>query len=265
LDLSKNLTDAFEYTKGLFTDFGRLVILIILDVIPIVNFIVMGYLAKCIKESPTSKSPPQLANYGDLWVQGAKIFVVSLVYLIIPIALIIPLVIAATAFGFLWGWGGFWVGPAVIILGIVGVILLFLLTLVVVMAIVNMVKKNSMSKAFAIGEILEVIRRVGWGNYIMWAIVIFIIGVVVGLIGSIPFVGWLLSLIIAPVLGVFVARSIALVYSEGAPEMVSPPTEERAPEPAPTVTEIKETKYCKHCGTKIPADSVFCPNCGGQQ
>ncbi|MGQ9551920.1 MAG: DUF4013 domain-containing protein, partial [Candidatus Bathycorpusculaceae bacterium] len=151
MDLNRNLTDSFEYAKGLFTDLGRLVILIILDVIPIVNFMVMGYFAKSIRESPTSKSPPQLANFGDLWIQGAKIFVVSLVYLIIPIALIVPLVIAATAFGSLWGWMGLGALTltAGIILGIVGLVLLFLLTLVVVMAIVNMVKKNSMSKAFA--------------------------------------------------------------------------------------------------------------------
>jgi ribosomal protein L40E len=243
------------------------VILIILDVIPIVNFMVMGYFAKCIKESPTSKSPPQLANFGDLWIQGAKIFVVSLVYLIIPIALIVPLVIAATAFGSVLGWVGFGALTltAGIILGVVGLILLFLLTLIMVMAIVNMVKKNSMSKAFAIGEILEIIRRISWGNYIVWAIVIFIIGVVVGLIGLIPYVGWLFSLILAPVLGVFIARSIALVYSEGVPEIVAPPAEEKAPEQAPTITEAKETKYCIHCGARIPADSAFCPKCGGQQ
>ena len=28
---------------------------------------------------------------------------------------------------------------------------------------------------------------------------------------------------------------------------------------------IKDTKYCKHCGTEIDADSKFCNSCGGEQ
>jgi hypothetical protein len=43
LDLPDNLRNSYEYAKELFSDFGRLVILIILDLIPLVNWIVMGY------------------------------------------------------------------------------------------------------------------------------------------------------------------------------------------------------------------------------
>lgn len=31
-----------------------------------------------------------------------------------------------------------------------------------------------------------------------------------------------------------------------------------------TVTKENEMKFCKHCGTKIPADAVICTSCGRQ-
>ena len=259
MDIQENITDAIEYTKGLFTDLARLVILIVLDIIPIVNFIVIGYFARCVKESPASRKPPKIADYGDLWVQGAKIFLVSLVYMIIPAILFIPVILMTFAWGFFWGFLAFnW--PLIVALAVVGLIISFLSTLILAMAIVNMIKKDDLGKAFALSEILDVIKRVGWGNYILWAIVIFVIGVIVSLVGMIPYVGWILSLIISPFLGVFVARSAALVYSEGAPEVTSQPTK---PEFAATVE--AGMKYCKYCGAKIPADALYCPNCGGKQ
>jgi len=63
LKLDKNLTDSINYTQILFTDLGRLLILIILDIIPIVNLIVLGYVSRVIKEHPDSKELPPLENY----------------------------------------------------------------------------------------------------------------------------------------------------------------------------------------------------------
>ena len=50
MDLSDNLTNSFAFAKKLFSDFGRLVILIVLDLIPIVNLIVTGYASRVLKE-----------------------------------------------------------------------------------------------------------------------------------------------------------------------------------------------------------------------
>ena len=48
MDLPDNLSNSYEYAKKLFSDFGRLVILIILDLIPLVNWIVVGYAARVL-------------------------------------------------------------------------------------------------------------------------------------------------------------------------------------------------------------------------
>ena len=88
LDLAKNLSGSFEFAKKLFSDFGRLVVLIILDLIPLVNLVVVGYAARVLRESPRADAPPKLEKYGELFVDGVKIFVATLIYMIIPLILI---------------------------------------------------------------------------------------------------------------------------------------------------------------------------------
>ena len=232
MKLEVNLTDSIDYTKMLFNDLGRLLILIILDIIPIVNFIVAGYAANVIKQSKDSKELPPLTNYVDLWIQGLKIVVASIIIMIIPIILIGPsivlFVIAAWIdVSFLPTIGGF----LAIVMLLIGVLLAFFLSIILGMAIVNMVKNGSFGKAFAFGEILNIIGKIGWGSYIVWLIVIFIISVIISAIGGIPLIGWLLSLILGPLFAVFVARSASLTYMEGTttpePAAASPTTEEQ--------------------------------------
>jgi len=105
---------------------------------------------------------------------------------------------------------------------LIGVILMFFLAIILAMAIVHMVKHNSFGKAFAVGEILAVIRKIGWGKYILWLIVIFVCALILGAISMIPLIGWLISAIISPVFGVFASRSATFMYSEGAPPAPPP-------------------------------------------
>jgi len=214
LKLDVNLTESIDYTKMLFADLGRLLILVILDIIPIVNFVVLGYLGNVIKEPRDSEQLPPLDNYFELWIQGLKIFVASIIFMIIPLILAIPFIflvaLAWISIPFLATVG--WFLAIVLVIG--GVLLAFFLAIILVMAIVNMLKKDSFSKAFAFGEIFDVIGEVGWGTYILWLLIIFICSIIVAGIGSIPLIGWILSLLIAPIFGVFAARSASLVYSE---------------------------------------------------
>lgn len=256
MKLDKNLTESINYTQILFADLGRLLILIVLDVIPIVNLIVLGYVSRVMKESPDSKELPPLENYWDLWVRGLKIFVAAIIYMIIPILLIVPFVFLAVL-----AWTGFTGLPVVgwvvaITLLIIGLLLAFFIAIILAMAIVNMVREDRFGKAFAIGEILDVIGRVGWGTYILWLIVLFVCGLIVGGIGSIPAIGWLLSLLIGPIFGVFAARSASLTYLEGV-----------SPERAKAFEAPKETtqKFCVYCGTEMTAEAIYCPKCGKKQ
>jgi ribosomal protein L40E len=271
LELEKNLTDSINYAKILFADLGRLLILIILNIIPIINLIVAGYAGRVIKEPPDSKELPPLENYVDLWVQGLKIVVVVIVYMVIPIILIAPFALLT---GLAWtGFPGVFLGVPLIgwfmatPMLIVGLLLAFFLAIILAMAIVNMVRKDNFGKAFAIGEILGIIERVGWGTYILWLIVLFVCAIIVAAIGSIPAIGWILSLIIGPIFSVFIARSASLTYLEGVPPEAEKPAVEKPekPERPEAPKEAMEKKLCVHCGAEMTAEAVYCPKCGKKQ
>ncbi|MCS7146093.1 MAG: DUF4013 domain-containing protein [Nitrososphaerota archaeon] len=208
--LEENLKDSYEYTTKLFKDIGRLAILIVLNIIPIVNFIVTGYFAKVIRESPRSNAPPVLEKYGELWIDGAKVFIVMLVYLIVPIILVgFGAASAMVAGPFMPATGLALFGGT---LTIIGIVLTFFILVVAVMAVVHMVKTGKMGDAFDFNAIFSKIRAIGWPNYILWIFVIFVIGLLLSGLSAIPIIGWLIALIISPVFIVFIGRSASNIY-----------------------------------------------------
>lgn len=221
MNLSENLSNSFEYAKKLFSDVGRLIILIVLDLIPLVNFIVIGYAARVLRETPGTEAPPVLEKYGDMFVDGAKIFVASLIYMLIPLVLIgsgaAALITAIAARGgqdFLRGL--LLLGGTGLVLVLVGVVIAFVMLIVLGAGIAHMIKTAKFGKAFAFGEIFSVIGRIGWVRYLGWVVLVAVISVMVGAIGSIPYIGWVVAAVIAPVLMVFFFRSLGILYSEGA-------------------------------------------------
>ncbi|MCW4021607.1 MAG: DUF4013 domain-containing protein [Candidatus Bathyarchaeota archaeon] len=197
-----------------------------MDVIPIVNFVVVGYLVKVIKQPKDSNQLPPLTDFVDLWIQGLKVVITAVIFMIIPILLFIP----AGSLFFLSGFGfpiisGVSTFLAIILL-LVGVVLAFFLTIILSMGLINMIKHDDFGKAFAFSEIMDIIRKIGWINYILWVVAVFICGVIVTAIGRIPVIGWFLSTAIAPIFGVFIARSAVLTYMEGTESTSPPPASE---------------------------------------
>jgi hypothetical protein len=162
-----------------------------------------------------------------MFVNGLKIAVAFVIYMVIPIILI-----AAGVGGLFAGMSGF--GPSLmtgvfgltgvgVLLLVVGIVLVFILLIFSAMGIAHMLKTNRFGKAFAFGEIKQTIDRIGWSRYIAWLLVIFLISVALGaVVGAIPGVGWIISLIVAPFLTAFYFRSVGIMYSEGAPAGTAP-------------------------------------------
>jgi len=295
MNLSENLSNSFNYAKKLSSDGGRLVTLIVLNVIPFVNWIVVGYSAHVLRAAPASEAPPKLEKYGDLFADGAKVTVASLLYMILPLALLIIGGVSVGA-GILGSESVSLVSAGLgVVLLLVGLCLAFVFLIFLGVGIAHMVKTGKFGKAFAFGEILSIIGRIGWGKYIGWAIVTAIIAFVVGaLANSIPYVGWLISAVIAPFLSVFIFRSLGDLYNDGAtPELrVSAaasasgtsgvgvtavtcpscgaqlqPHQKFCPHcgaasPAPS---IEGSKFCIACGARIPSAAGFCGSCGAKQ
>lgn len=161
---------------------------------------------------------PALEGWGEMFVNGIKLIVVGIVYFIIPF--IISLVLG----------GG---GEAAMSAGaIISMIVYFLFSLIAIMALIRFARTDSFGEAFNVSAILAHIGRIGWLNYILaliivWivlvvAVMIFIIvmGIVSFILALIPLVGWLLAFIllaavavlIGPFIGVFEARYLTLIY-----------------------------------------------------
>lgn len=298
MDIGENLGHSFKYVKKLTSDAGRLVILIVLNLIPIVNWIVIGYYARVLRESPVNQTLPRLERYGELFVDGAKVSIASLIYMLIPTILIV--VGAASLFASFFTQGNF-VAPTMLLGGagavflLVGIILAIILLIFLGVGIAHMIKTTKFGKAFAFGEILGIIRRIGWLKYLGWIIVVLVISVVVGAVtGAVPVIGWIISVIIQPFLGVLFSRSLGILYNEGAPpELQSQPMAmgqlvcsscgtplqpqhkfcpncgAAAPAPftppPPPIPAMGETKNCVACGAQIPASANFCGTCGAKQ
>ncbi len=293
MNLGDNFKDSFEYTKKLFSDARRLIILIVLSIIPIVDWIVIGYQARVLRESPGTGTPPKLEKYSELFVDGAKVFFATVIYMLIPLILI-AVGGVSTSSGLMSTSGavlaaGLVLGGAGAVILLVGIILMVLLLIILAVGIANMIKTGKFGKAFAFAEILSIIRGIGWVKYIGWIVVVVIIAFVTTALGLIPLVGWLISFIIEPILGVFVFRSMGLLYNEGAPPelrvaapVVSglacpscgtplqphhkfcPSCGAAVPAPPPPTAQAG-TKFCISCGAKIPVAATFCGSCGATQ
>jgi len=222
MSLSENLRSSFNYAKALATDIGRYVILLILNIIPLVNLIVTGYGARIVKTTPEFSELPKLERYGDLFIDGLKIAVAGFVYMIIPAILMAlgagSVFAGVSGFGALPTTGGFALAGLGALLLLVGVILAFVLAIFFALGIAHMLRTNNFGKAFAFGEIRQIIGRIGWGRYIGWLLVLFLIAVVLGAItGGIPFpFGMIISWILGPFLVAFYFRSVGTMYTAGA-------------------------------------------------
>lgn len=221
MSLTEDLNEAGQYTGSIFKRIGDFIILFIVSIIPIVDFIALGYYAKVARDSPMSKDAPKLERYGDMFIEGLKIFVIVIVWIII-IAIVAGIIaIPFIAIGVLTTLAnptkfvsGGWLFAAGIF-AVIGVVVAFIVGIIAFMSVVHMMKKNSMGKAFAFSEILGVIGKIGWGTYLAFFIIAFIGLAIAGAISSAfgP-LGWIVSALLSVLEGLFFFRTIGLMYDK---------------------------------------------------
>jgi len=210
VDLSDNLNRSASFVGKLFSDAGNLLILIVLGIIPIVNLIVTGYFARIVRENP--EEPPKLSDYGKLFIDGLLVAIAAIIYMIVPI-IILGVGIALSIGGYAF------YSPMSLLssllssgLLIVGVILAFIFAIFGVIAIGNMIRTGNFSKIFAFRENWQLIQRIGLGNYILWLVVMFVIGLIAATVGSA--IHWVVGSILGALLEVFYGKSLALMMNE---------------------------------------------------
>lgn len=222
MDIGEIISDSIKYPSQ---DWKKIIILGILSILSILIipiFLVMGYFFRILKSSIAGFDElPDFDEWGEMFIDGLKMFVVQFVYLLIPLIVIFVgawasiASMSVTASGnvanplFLGLMGG---------TAIIGFILAIIFQLIGSIAVANMALNDSeFGAAFRFSEILELISMIGWGKYIIWYIVMIIIGIVFMVIASvlqiIPFIGMIIAtLVVYPYLTMFSSRSLALLF-----------------------------------------------------
>ena len=185
----------------------------ILTIIPIVNFISFGYMFKVMKNS-INKTPgmPEWKGFTDLFVKGLILFVIELVFLIIPI-IIFGAVAGFSALSAVTGGVSDPLGFVLAILPalFIGGILILIIGFILPMAIAMYAKSDKIGDAFKISESLNRIKSI-FGEYLISYIIIVIFGIILGLIGLIPIIGWILSFFGTFYLGVAALNMFGELY-----------------------------------------------------
>ncbi|MGA2121789.1 MAG: DUF4013 domain-containing protein [Methanoregula sp.] len=209
MDFGKNVSDSLAYAQeGLVGKWVKWVLLIISTIIfPLI----LGYVVRILKGANPS---PELEDWGGLFIDGIKLFIVALIYAI-PIIILEVFAMGSIIAGAASG------NPTALLAGMAGAGLIFLVLVVVAIIIglfeatayVRFARTGSFGEAFNFSAILAHIGKIGWVSYIIALIILAVIwGVIEVICMIIPYVGILILLVVLPFLTLFASRYLTLLY-----------------------------------------------------
>ncbi len=216
------LGDSIEYAKD--AVWGKWVRWILLVISTIIFPLILGYMMEVYRGK---KPAPDLEHWGKLFIDGLKLLVAGLIYAI-PVIIILIVFIGGSIMSVMPLLQGnpdymvtnpdaFMGALAGILVGIlIAIIVGFIIGLISTIGMVRLARTDKFGEAFNFGAILTTIRTIGWGTYIIALIVLFIVAfifaLILNIIMAIPFIGWLIYLFLLPLLILFEARFITLIY-----------------------------------------------------
>ena len=209
MDLGTMLGDSFEYTKDALV--GKWMRWLILLIGTIIFPIILGYTLRVYRGERT---PPDPQDWIAVFIDGLKLFIVELIWAI-PV-IIVGLLFFGGAFAMMAS-GSDAAAAAGVGTMLIGIPILLVVTLIVAlfaaMGAVRFARTDSFGEAFNISAILAHIGRIGWGTYVLALVVLMAVFFVISaVLGIIPIIGWLISIVIGPALSIFGARYVTLLY-----------------------------------------------------
>lgn len=215
----------------------------ILSIISIIFLIItFGYVLSNIKETINGSDIIPEFSWKSNFVMGIKYIILSFVYFIIPV--IITLIVAwatgvfdsfssilnqsnltltstqfsESAFAAVpqSTWDSFITSSSITV--IVGIILAIIFSFFTIIGACRLADSGSLVDGLKINDVWKDISQIGWGNFIIWFIILVIITIILFIIGGfisiIPYLGIIITtLIIVPFINLFLARAMGLAYS----------------------------------------------------
>jgi hypothetical protein len=223
MNVVDNITESLKYP---FNDWVKIVILAVITIIPIVNFISIGYYLRIIKSTLAGIDEiPEFDDVGELFIDGLKVLIVGIIYMIVPLILfLLAFVFAgpATTYSstYLYYSMPAFTGVSFVFL-FIGWLLSIIISIIAYMGIANMAYYDGdLGAALRFSEILDRIAAIGWGDYILWLIALWvtliIAGVIIGVVGAILLlilIGILVFFLGEAYLMMFQGRSVALTFA----------------------------------------------------
>ena len=213
VDSGKIIEDSFGYAKeGLVGKWDRGILLIFSCIIfPLY----LGYILRIYRGANPS---PQIDNWGSMFIDGIKLFIVGLIYAI-PV-LVLCFVLFGSADMIRSSVSPSTIGGLIlaVLMGATILIIIAIITWLIVMtAGVRFARTNSIGEAFNFGAIFTHIDQIGWMTYLIALLMILIalvnIAIICLLVNMvIPYIGIILFLILLPFLSLFSPRYITLLY-----------------------------------------------------
>ncbi|NLN08985.1 MAG: DUF4013 domain-containing protein [Methanoculleus thermophilus] len=227
MDYGSIISRSLRYTKdALWGEWWRWVLLVILSLIQTFTlFLVPLYSGYLVRVLSGRRPAPDVNQWGRLFVDGWKLNIITLIYLI-PVILVLAVFGGIAAISAIAAKGldnpDVWASAvAAAFIGILAAAIIWIIiSFISLFATVRFAHTGSFLQAFNLGAIFSHIGRIGWGSWIVAVIILVLIGLVyaavTGLITSIPIIGWIINLFLGVAYGIFHARYLARAY-ESAP------------------------------------------------
>ncbi|PKL60648.1 MAG: hypothetical protein CVV33_01605 [Methanomicrobiales archaeon HGW-Methanomicrobiales-4] len=212
MGIGDNLSDSFGYAQEALV--GKWMRWIVLIISTIIFPLIYGYTLRVMKGINPA---PEAENFLDLFIDGIKMIVISFVYMIIPFIIFFASA-GAAVIGLIGKNDSISLGMLGAAAGgmLIFIIVAFIFGLFATIGMIRFARTDSMGEAFNISEIMAIIARIGWLNYILALIVLWIVLCVIQVILSvIPIIGWVILFIISPFLAIVSSRYFSNLYDLG--------------------------------------------------
>ena len=207
MKIGEMLGESFNYAKEAVV--GKWVKWILLIISCIIFPLILGYVVEVFKGK---KPAPELEHWGKLFINGILYIIIGIIYSI-PMIIIAFLIFGASlSTGIIMTDPGAFIATAAIG-SVVLIIVSFIITFFMYFGLIRFAREEKFGEAFNFGEIHAQIKKVGWLNYFVALLVIWIVlGIIYGILFMIPAIGWIILLILLPMLVIWQARYLTLIY-----------------------------------------------------
>ena len=185
-----------------------------------------GYGLSVLRETINSNENLPEFNWLQDIVDGIKVVILFIIYMIIPVFIgIILFVLFGIAIDITALNQSISTNPLTLVSAFSGIAIIYpivvfimlVFDVVAIIAMARLAETGRFDSIFEFKEILEKIDSIGWGDYIIFLFALYVISLLIAgvalLIGLIPVVGFILYLLVVPaVLTIFKSRALGLIY-----------------------------------------------------